>query len=201
MGGYRGILRQLILAYKERGRLALADPLGVALALSVLAIAPPGVGLVLVPVPATAAAARARGGDHVRRLARSAARELRCRGRPAVVCRAVAARPWIPDSAELTAEARARRAVNAFRPLPAMSELATSRGRDPTGRERSTMALARGAGAPAVVVVDDIITTGATLAAVTRLLSAADVVVAGAAVLAATRRLRQPRTSEPAAAG
>jgi predicted amidophosphoribosyltransferase len=42
------------------------------------------------------------------------------------------------------------------------------------------------------VVLDDIVTTGATLAAVTGVLAAAGAPVAGAAVLAATRRRLPP---------
>jgi predicted amidophosphoribosyltransferase len=69
-GAYAGALRAALIAYKERGRRDLAGPLGELLARGV-AVVPAGV---LVPVPCAARAARARGGDHVLRLARVAAR-------------------------------------------------------------------------------------------------------------------------------
>jgi predicted amidophosphoribosyltransferase len=50
----------------------------------------------------------------------------------------------------------------------------------------------RAANGRAVVVVDDIVTTGATLAALTALLIRAEVPVDAAAILAATRR-RHPQ--------
>jgi len=51
-----------------------------------------------------------------------------------------------------------------------------------------------------LIVVDDIVTTGATLAAVTVRLQEADMQVAGAAVLAATR-LRRHRGPKPGRGG
>jgi len=86
------------------------------------------------------------------------------------------------DSAHLDTAGRARAAAGAF-----------------TARARPVAALRRAAGAGAtgtratgtgatVVLVDDILTTGATLATVAALLDAQGVPVASAAVLAATRR-------------
>ena len=127
--------------------------------------------MLLVPVPATAAAARRRYGDHMRRLADHAAGALRRRGWPVAVARPVRARPR-PDSAELSSAARLRAAAGAFalssRQVPAVRAAA-----------------ARGA---RLVVVDDIVTTGATLAAVADGLRAAGFEMPVAAVLAATRR-------------
>ena len=48
-----------------------------------------------------------------------------------------------------------------------------------------------------LIVLDDIVTTGATLAAVTVRLSEADVQVTGAAVLAATQLRRRRATGSP----
>ncbi len=120
-------------------------------------------GAVLVPVPSSAAAVRARGHDHAWRLARAAAR----RDRLPVLAALRATRP-VADQAGLDAAARAanlRGALAARRPLPGLT----------------------------VVVVDDVLTTGATLVEATRALRAAGADVLGAAVLAAVgRRARHP---------
>ena len=68
---YDGVVRALVLAHKERGRLALTGPLGAALA-AALAELPLPPGTVLVPVPSSAAVVRRRGHDHARRLAAAA---------------------------------------------------------------------------------------------------------------------------------
>jgi predicted amidophosphoribosyltransferase len=176
LGGYEGPLRGLVIAYKERGAYRLAKPLGTALGVVVESAAfatgrEHGTPIVVVPVPATAAAIRERHGDHVIRLAGYAIRYLRAIGRPAVAAPALTARPK-NDSSHLDATARAESAADAFRARP--------------GRVRRIMA-AQEAGA-IVIVVDDILTTGATVAAVTRVLSAGGVRVDGAATIAATRR-------------
>jgi predicted amidophosphoribosyltransferase len=122
-----------------------------------------------VPVPSTRAARRARGGDHVARLARVAARVAAPRGGPA---RVVAPLDWIcavEDSARLDAAARAENVRHAMRAAP------------PPGPGVSA------------VVIDDIVTTGATLRETARALHAAGWRVDGAAVVAATpRRARGP---------
>src|SRR5690606_39666026 len=96
LGDYHGVLRELILAYKEQGRHALARPLGRLLASVVASLLPADAagrqataGVVLVPVPDTPAAARARHGDHMWRLARPAAAALRSAGTEVVLCRAL----------------------------------------------------------------------------------------------------------------
>ncbi|HEX6497827.1 MAG TPA: phosphoribosyltransferase family protein [Micromonosporaceae bacterium] len=170
LGGYEPPLRDLLLEYKERGRHTLATPLGDHLARVVATVAP-GRAVLLVPVPATAAARRERFGDHMLRLARRAARRLGTAGQPAAVATVLRALPR-QDSTTLDAAGRVRAARDAFEVPPG-----------PASRLRG--AVARGA---AVVVVDDIVTTGATLAAVAVLLATHRVPVTGAAVLAATRR-------------
>lgn len=155
--GYGGVVRGVLLAHKEHGRLALVRPLGRALAGAVGCLdLPPGT--VLVPVPSSVAAVRQRGHDHARRLARAAARQCGLASRPLLhPVRAVA------DSAGLGAAERAanlRGALAARRPL---------------------------AGLP-VVVVDDVVTTGATLREAVRALRAAGAVVHGVAVVAVTAR-------------
>jgi predicted amidophosphoribosyltransferase len=154
-------LRELILGYKERGRHRLARPLGALLAEGIAAAAPAGV-LPLVYVPDTGGAARKRHGDHMRALASHAAETLTRAGRPVRVVDALRTRPGT-DSAELDASARAYAAQGKFSvrsPLPSVSE---------------------------VVLVDDIITTGSTLAAATAALRHAGVDVKACVVLAATQ--------------
>jgi len=171
LGDYDGVLRQLILAYKDRGRHPLGRPLGRLLA-QVVASLVTGPAL-LVPVPDSAPAARARHGDHLWRLARPAAAWLRAAGHEVVLARPLRARPR-PDSAGLDTRRRAAQATGAFRVRPL--RVAGAR----RWLERT--------GAP-VILLDDVITTGATLTAVAARLDAAGLPVAGAAVLAATRRI------------
>lgn len=94
---YDGAVRTALLAYKERGRRDLARSLGALLARAVGGCS----GAVLVPVPSSARARRERGGDHVLRLARVAARE--CGTTVAAPLRLV--RP-VRDSAGLDVAAR-----------------------------------------------------------------------------------------------
>jgi predicted amidophosphoribosyltransferase len=172
LAAYAGALRGALLAYKERGRHALAGPLGERLADVVVAgLAGVPAPVLLVPVPATAAAARGRYGDHMRRLARHATAGLHRRGWPATMSCPVRARPRV-DSADLSSAQRLHTAAGAF---------VVSAGRVAALRE------AAGAGAT-VVLVDDIVTTGATLSAVADRLREAGVDVPVAAVLAATQR-------------
>lgn len=173
LGRYDGPLREVLLSYKERGRHGLARPLGRLLAEVVAAAAGGPRPVLLIPVPATARAARQRHGDHMRRLARQAAGRLAAAGWPVALARPLHALPR-PDSATLDSAGRAAVAATAFRLRP---------GRVP--------ALRRAATGRAVVVLDDIVTTGATLAAVTRLLVSAGVPVTAAALLAATPRRRR----------
>lgn len=180
LAGYDGVLREVLLAYKERGRHTLGRPLGDLLAAVVAAGVPrtgrpAGTPVLLVPVPDSPAAARARYGDHMLRLARRAAVRLNAAGWPAGLATPLIARQR-PDSAHLTRAARAAGAAQAF----------TSRPREVA---RMAEAAARGA---LVVAVDDILTTGATLAAVAGELAAAGAEVPLAAVLAATRRRTVP---------
>lgn len=174
VGAYGGALRGVLLAYKEKGRHRLARPLGALLAGAVAqAAGDRRAPLLVVPVPSTARAARQRHGDHLARLAGHAVRRLRAAGRPAQVVQALRALPR-PDSAGLDTPGRAAAAESSLR-------IRTSG----IGLLRHGVMMGG-----MLIVVDDIITTGATLAAVTHRLDEAELQVRGAAVLAATRRRR-----------
>lgn len=184
VGGYDGALKLLVNAHKEQNRFALADPLGELLALSVLAhttsapvrpAAPdrPRQRVLLVPVPSRGAVVRRRGHDPLLRLTLRAASRLRWMGVPASVGRLLRSVRAAADQAGLGASDRARNLAGTM----ACSARA--------GPGRASVA---GAPAPLVVVVDDVITTGATVREAQRALEAARVAVTGIAVVAATRR-------------
>jgi predicted amidophosphoribosyltransferase len=177
LGQYDGMLRGLLLAYKERGGHPLATPLGAGLAVAVVA----AVGrtdrpVAVVPIPSAPAAARERYGDHMSRMARRAVRRMRAAGVPVAYVPVLAAGAK-SDSSHLDAAGRARAAADAFRVR---------------SRQAERLAAAQRAGV-AVVLTDDIVTTGATLAAAAAVLGAAGVRVDAAATVAATRR-RNPAT-------
>jgi predicted amidophosphoribosyltransferase len=162
----------LILAYKERGRRTLQTRLGNAIAVAVAAGAggrPELAPLVLVPVPGTAASIRARHGDHMLRITQKAARRLKKDGWQVVIERPLRALPK-PDSAHLDRQARAEAAIGAFALRPRRVPRLRSSSRDAT-----------------VVIVDDVLTTGVTIAAVARRLHEAGAPAAFAATVAATR--------------
>ena len=184
VGGYDGPLKLLVNAHKEQNRFALADPLGELLALSVLAhtmSAPVGPAapdrprqrVLLVPVPSRGAVVRRRGHDPLLRLTLRAASRLRGMGVPASVGRLLRSVRAAADQAGLGAADRARNLAGTM----------ACSARAGTGRASVT-----GAPAPLVVVVDDVITTGATVREAQRALEAAGVAVTGIAVVAATRR-------------
>ncbi len=171
-GAYRDGLREALLAHKERGALRLAGPLGEALAgAAAVAHGRPAVPLALVPVPSSRRATAVRGHDPARRIALRAARELRRAG-------------WVVRTVPVL---RQRRAVADQVGLPAAERLANLSG---------ALGAVRGAGrllgTAAVVVVDDLMTTGASLAEAARAVTAAGGRVRGAAVVAAPPRSHLP---------
>ncbi|MFI6304825.1 ComF family protein [Amycolatopsis thailandensis] len=157
---YADDARRLILAYKERGRRDLAPSLGRAVAEALVHLPEPAAEFCLVPVPSRRHASRVRGGPHVRRLAEECVKALADKGRPATVAPILALRPGVRDAAGLT---RAERAVNL------------------DGRIR----LVPGDHPERVVLLDDVITTGATAAACARLLDISGIHVSAVIALAA----------------
>ena len=161
---YAGPVRRLIVAHKERGLSGLTGFLGAALARSVLTATAAGDRVVLVPVPSSRASVRRRGHDPTLRLAEEATRTLPAMSglRPACV-RALIHRRGVADQAGLSATERATNLRGAlYSPL------------DLTGHR--------------VIVVDDVLTTGATLTEATRALREAGAEVPVCAVIAATQR-------------
>lgn len=210
---YEGAVRRLIVAHKERGRTALSRPLGAALATAVLAatrhpttdttgesatrhptndtaeenntrhpttdragendIRHPTTDtagesdaawpVLVVPVPSSRASIRQRGHDPMWRLAEAATHELRRGGMAAHCVRALTHRRPVTDQAGLGTAARQANlagALTATRPL--------------NGQR--------------IILVDDIITTGATLAEAARALQAVGAQIPATAVIAATPR-------------
>jgi predicted amidophosphoribosyltransferase len=189
LGIYQGRLRTAILAYKERGRRDLATPLGAALAAGLLQLSrlPPAIqsspawghtrteptagipvcphvgnGMWMVPVPSRGSAAARRGGQHVGLLARRAAAALAGVGVAAAVAPALRVGRGVRDSVGLAPAARQANLAGRVLTRPA--------GLPPTGIS--------------VVLVDDVVTTGATAAACAAKLLQTGVAVSAIVVLA-----------------
>ncbi len=162
LGRYAGARRRAILACKERGRGDLVAPLAGALAVGVHRLLTWGMvetPLTIVPAPTRRSAARRRGGDPVARLARAAVA-----GHPDVgVVPALRMKALVRDSVGLSTSARERNVA---------------------GRVVLRGGRARLLGAE-VVLVDDIVTTGATARESVRTLRAAGVRVSAVLAVAA----------------
>jgi predicted amidophosphoribosyltransferase len=165
---YGGTARTVLLSFKERGRRDLAGPLGRMMA----AVLPTLDGAArardgtwwLVPAPSKPRSARNRGGPHMLALARRMAAALASRDEPAAVARALRLDRGARDSAGLGA---ADRVANLH------------------GRLRVDSAGAPPPGTP-VVLLDDVVTTGATAAACTEALETAGLEVTAMLTLTAT---------------
>jgi len=161
LGRYTGARRRAILAMKERGRGDLAAPLARALAVGVHRLLSWGMAetpLTLVPAPTRRSAARRRGGDPVTRLAQAAVA-----GHPDVaVVPALRMKALVRDSVGLGKSARERNIAGRV----------VLRGQRPRGNLGE------------VVLVDDIVTTGATARESVRTLRAAGVSVAAVLAIA-----------------
>ncbi|GAA3077193.1 ComF family protein [Streptomyces glomeratus] len=168
---YGGAVRAMLLAHKERGVLTLARPLGTALAGAVRAgLGEAGAGavarrrasgavraggarpLALVPVPSARRAVRARGHDPTRRIALAAAGELRRTGTAARVVTALRQRREVADQSGLGSRQRLDNLAGALEVAEGGVRLLTD---------------------GPVILVDDLMTTGASLAEAARAVRAA----------------------------
>jgi predicted amidophosphoribosyltransferase len=165
-GWYAGALRRAVLAYKERDRRDLTVVLAGLLGSAVAAAVRDAGPLLVITVPSTGAARRRRGGDHLRRLSDRTARGY-------APVRLELARP-VKDAAGLDARERASNLDGAFR-LRGRADAAGCAGR--------------------ILLVDDVVTTGATLREAARVLRAAGWSVDAAAVLAVTPRRNRSDSS------
>ncbi|MBO1750907.1 ComF family protein [Actinotalea sp. BY-33] len=167
---YAGPVRGVVVAWKDRGRTDLSRPLGRAATdlgrgvAADLATATAGEPVRVVPVPSTARARRRRGEDLVGGLAAAVARGLTEQGVPAHPVPRLSRRGGGRDQVGLGARARDVNTAGAWRLRPGYAE------------DRRAPHL----------LVDDVVTTGSTLAGCERALSGSGALVLGAVVLAAT---------------
>ncbi|MEJ1195710.1 MULTISPECIES: ComF family protein [unclassified Streptomyces] len=191
---YADEVRAVLLAHKERGVLALTAPLGVALAGAVRAglrearRGPGDAGAVrargpvlLVPVPSAPRAVRTRGHDPARRIALAAAGELRRTGTSARVLAVLRQRHAVADQSELGARQRLRNLAGALAVAPGGGRLLCG-------------------GGP-VVLVDDLMTTGASLTEAARALRAARAGAKSAVYPSSAGEGREERKAGPRMAG
>lgn len=172
---YDGIGRDAVHALKERGVLAVADAVGAWLAVAVAQAAPAHLPQVLIPIPAHRRSVVVRGVDTLERVARRAAMLLRDGGRdvrlvPALVRTADRGR-------QVGMGARQRRDAVA-------------------GSMAVRTSVVRSLSGNALVVVDDVVTTGATAGEAVRALAEAGLPVTGVAAACGT-----PRSGEPGQPG
>ncbi|HTI76640.1 MAG TPA: ComF family protein [Mycobacterium sp.] len=157
LGRYAGPRRDAIVAVKERGRADLITPLADAMSAGIHQLLAWGVidtPITVVPAPTRRSAARRRGGDPVTRIARAATE----REAGVEVVQALRLRGLVRDSVGLSGADRQRNIA---------------------GRVRVTKPVEG-----AVLVVDDIVTTGATAAESVRVLHIAGAQVAGVLAIA-----------------
>jgi len=180
----------VVRSWKDGGRLELGRLLGRSLAVSVQAAleAAPDVaaaavgsrtaaagGVLVVPVPSRRRAVRQRGEDVLARMARQGVRSVDARGGPQLrVVPALVLRRSVQDQAGLGVEQRRTNVAGAFAVRPGASV---------AGR--------------ACLVVDDVVTTGASAAEAVRALRRAGATVIAVAALCATPRRRRVPPARP----
>lgn len=175
LGPYAGPRRRAVVAAKERGRRDLAAPLGVALGRAIETLRRWGelhsapTPMYLVPAPTRVRAARSRGGDPVLRSVHAAARVVdgACHVAPLL-----SMARGVRDSVGLTAPQRQENLHGRIRVARRVTEAAVSAERLPRR-------------CPEVVLIDDVVTTGATAAESVRTLRCAGVHVSAVLVVAA----------------
>ncbi|AWB93013.1 ComF family protein [Aeromicrobium chenweiae] len=170
-GANADVLKRVVVAWKEEGSTRLTDVLDLHLASAVVPHLTVGQRLALVPVPTSRRSRRKRGSDLLAELAQGAARRLRGIGADVSVAPVLAYARSTRDQAGLSAAERQLNLAGAFR---LVREGALE------GRE--------------TVVVDDILTTGATVAEAVRVLTEAHHRPLGASVVAATPRVPGSRS-------
>jgi predicted amidophosphoribosyltransferase len=160
LGRYAAARREAIVAVKEHGRADLIAPLAVALQAGLerlLTWGVVGTPLTVVPAPTRRSAARRRGGDPVSRIARAATADLR----DVDVVQALRLRALVRDSVGLSGADRQRNIAGRVKLTKPAEVLAND-----------------------VLVVDDIVTTGATSSESVRILRIAGAQVAGVLAIA-----------------
>ncbi|WP_427130177.1 ComF family protein [Pseudarthrobacter sp. S9] len=196
-GAYRGELAQCVLSFKSHGQGQLGDVLAKGLARALNAAAGQAQGLFLVPVPTNSSAFRKRGFSPVHLLLRRLSRSHEVPGLTVVDALRKAgplARIRKPSGSPM---------IRRLLPLPGPGAGPEESRRLPGGqkglgrgaraqRVRGSMRARAGLRGPDVrgqpcIIVDDVLTTGATLAEAARALREAGALVRGAVVLAATR--------------
>jgi len=214
-GAYRAELAQCLLSFKSHGQARLGAELARGLARALHAASGPGQGLVLVPVPTSAAAYRRRGFSPVHVLLRRLVRGDEIPGFTV----ADALRKSVPPARNTKPPAlplwgRLRNGPTGAGTLSGgqsgQSGQSGQKGLGRGERARRVRGSMRARSGPwparvegrVCIIVDDVLTTGATLAEAARALRAAGAIVSGAVVLAATRppAATDVRAAIPAAA-
>lgn len=161
-----GAVHDALVAWKEDGVFELTDVLAHLLAAACVGVGDPDRPLILVPIPSTWRSRRRRGADVMAVLAKRAAHLVQSVGRQASVVSGLRLQHQTSDQAALNAVGRLRNVDGAFRAVNVEALKQCD-----------------------VVVVDDIVTTGATLAEAARTLREAGVTICGLACAAYTTRL------------
>lgn len=179
---YDGCVRDVVVGWKDRGRADLtpfltgvAHRAGASVGLALARALDDGGRVLVVPVPSSAAAVRVRGADLVRVLAGATAAGMGRRGLAATVAPVLRQGARVRDQVGLASRARAANRAGALR--------------------------VRGTLPAPVLLVDDVVTTGATLASAQAALEQAGGLVLGGLVLAATPAPGADPTATPGTFG